>query len=297
MSTPFPQEFRDDVIRVALNRDSDVTLAQIGQDFGNQIGTLDKWKHQSRTEVGDQPGTTISDNDDLKALRKRNRLLKQENEVRRSAAAYLSQTNLPSKGSTRCETAGCRRDSRGGVVSGIKACSPTLLPLAAPATARPDLVTADHANAIFNAHQNDTEFGHRLPADETKSFGQPMAGRTAWRICHANDWFSVSGRRKARDNGLRPGPAMHDDLVQRDFTTDRSNQFWLTDITEHHTGQGTLYFCAVKDVFAGKIVGHSIDSPMTSRLALDALNNAVDLRSNVAACVVHSDRGPQFHSR
>ncbi|MDN5816174.1 MAG: DDE-type integrase/transposase/recombinase, partial [Yaniella sp.] len=62
-------------------------------------------------------------------------------------------------------------------------------------------------------------------------------------------------------------------------------------------GQGKLYLCAVKDVFAGKIVGYSIDARMTSRLAVNALNNAVALRGNVTGCVVHSDRGSQFRSR
>src|SRR5699024_2493824 len=61
--------------------------------------------------------------------------------------------------------------------------------------------------------------------------------------------------------------------------------------------EGKLYLCAVKDVFAGRIVGYSIDSRMTSRLAVNALNNAVALRGNVAGCVVHSDRGSQFRSR
>lgn len=86
-------------------------------------------------------------------------------------------------------------------------------------------------------------------------------------------------------------------VVQRDFTAARPNQVWLTDITEHQTGQGKLYVCAVKDVFAGRIVGYSIDARMTSRLAVNALNNAVALRGNVAGCVVHSDRGSQFRSR
>ena len=160
-----------------------------------------------------------------------------------------------------------------------------------------DLVAAYRANALFDAHQDDPEFGHRLLADEAKASGQPMADRTAWRICHDNQWFSVFGRRKARGNGMRPGPAVHDDLVQRDFTAARPNQVWLTDITEHQTGQGKLYVCAVKDVFAGRIVGYSIDARMTSRLAVNALNNAVALRGNVAGCVVHSDRGSQFRSR
>lgn len=104
MPTPFPKEFRDDVVRVALNRDSDVTLAQIAKDFGIHVGTLDKWMRQARTEADEQPDAKRSDNEELKELRKRNRLLEQENEVLRRAAAYLSQANLPGKGSTRCET-------------------------------------------------------------------------------------------------------------------------------------------------------------------------------------------------
>ncbi len=48
-------------------------------------------------EEGVKPGTTAADNADLRAARKRIRLLEQENEVLRRAAAYLSQANLPGK--------------------------------------------------------------------------------------------------------------------------------------------------------------------------------------------------------
>lgn len=97
MPTPFPQEFRDDIARVARNREPGVTLAHIAKDFGVHVGTLDTWLRQARTEAGEQPGVTKSDNKELKELRKRNRLLEQENEVLRRAAAYLSQANLPGK--------------------------------------------------------------------------------------------------------------------------------------------------------------------------------------------------------
>ena len=44
-----------------------------------------------------------------------------------------------------------------------------------------------------------------------KSAGQPMAARTAWRLCSANDWFSAFGKGRAK-NGKKPGPPVHDDL-------------------------------------------------------------------------------------
>ncbi|GAA1370149.1 transposase InsO family protein [Brevibacterium luteolum] len=70
--------------------------------------------------------------------------------------------------------------------------------------------------------------------------------------------------------------------------------------TEHHTNEGKLYMCAVKDVFSNRIVGYAIDARMKSRLAVEAIDDAVARRGGagvVAGCVVHSDRGSQFRSR
>jgi transposase InsO family protein len=70
---------------------------------------------------------------------------------------------------------------------------------------------------------------------------------------------------------------------------------WLTDITEHPTGEGKLYLCAIKDVCSNRIVGYSMDARMTAALAVSALRNAIALRSPDAT-IVHSDRGSQFRS-
>ena len=57
--------------------------------------------------------------------------------------------------------------------------------------------------------------------------------------------------------GKSPGPAVHDDLVQRDFSAPAPDRVWLTDITEHPTIEGKLYACAIKDVFSNRIVGYA----------------------------------------
>ena len=97
--------------------------------------------------------------------------------------------------------------------------------------------------------------------------------------------------------GRSPGPPVHDDRVWRDFTANAPNRLWLSDITEHPTGQGRLYLCAVKDVFSGRFVGYSISDRMKARLAVNALDDAVSRRGDVAGCIVHSDRGSQFRAR
>ncbi|GAA2026736.1 hypothetical protein GCM10009756_17390 [Pseudokineococcus marinus] len=167
--------------------------------------------------------------------------------------------------------------------------------LTAPVGAR-EVAQAHRANALVDAHRDDPEFGYRYLADEARAAGHPMATRTAWRLCSDNRWWSVFGKAR-RGATKRPGPPVHDDLVERAFTADGPNRLWLTDITEHPTAEGKLYLCAVKDAYSNRIVGYSIDDRMKSSLAVSALSSAVARRGDVAGCVVHSDRGSQFRSR
>jgi transposase InsO family protein len=152
------------------------------------------------------------------------------------------------------------------------------------------------ANAIFDAHRDDPEFGYRFLADEVRAAGFEVADRTVWKICRDNGWWSVFGKKKSKAS--KPGAPAHDDLVQRDFTAAGPDELWLTDITEHWTREGKLYLCAIKDVWSNRIVGYSIDSRMKARLAVNAIDNAAARRGgDVAGCILHSDRGSQFRSR
>jgi hypothetical protein len=81
--------------------------------------------------------------------------------------------------------------------------------------------------------------------------------------------------RKRPGSGKTPGPPVHDDHVGRVFHADRLDRIWLTDISEHPTGEGKLYICAVKDVCSRKIVGYAIGPRMTSHLADAALRTAI----------------------
>lgn len=149
-------------------------------------------------------------------------------------------------------------------------------------------------NAAFDVHRDDPAFGYRFIADELKEQGFNVSERRVWRICSQQGLWSVFAKRRGLTR--RPGPPVHDDLVNRGFTADAPNRLWLTDITEHPTSEGKLYLCAVKDVFSGRIVGYSMDSRMKASLAVSALRMAVARRGNPRGTVVHSDRGSQFRS-
>ena len=149
-------------------------------------------------------------------------------------------------------------------------------------------------NAAIDVHRDDPEFGYRFIADELASQGFTASRNRVNRLCTLQQLWSVHARRRGR--GRRPGPPVHDDLVRREFTAPRPNLLWLTDITEHPTAEGKLYLCAVKDACSKRIVGYSIDTRMTSALAVTALRNAITVRGGSAVTIVHSDRGSQFRS-
>lgn len=140
---------------------------------------------------------------------------------------------------------------------------------------------AHRANALFDAHRDDPESGCRFLAGEAGTAGERMSERTAWRICRDNARWSAFGKKRSKD-GRRPGPPVHDDLVRRDFTANAVNELWLTDITGHATGEGTLYLCAARDACSGRIVGCPTGSRMQARLAVNALDNAAARRGVVA---------------
>ena len=151
-------------------------------------------------------------------------------------------------------------------------------------------------NAAIDIHHDDPEFGYRFIADELARTGVVASRNRVNRLCTMARLWSVHSRKRGRFR--KPGPPVHDDLVQRDFTAEAPNELWLTDITEHPTGEGKLYLCAVKDACSNRIVGYSIDARMTASLAVNALNNALALRGRAEALevIVHSDRGSQFRS-
>ena len=160
-----------------------------------------------------------------------------------------------------------------------------------------DLVDAYATNAAFEVHRDDPGFGYRFIADELIDAGHDVSERRVWKLCSQARIVSAHSRKRGRSK--KPGPPVHDDLVERVFTAPGPNRLWLTDITEHPTAEGKLYLCAVKDVWSRRIVGYSIDSRMSSHLAIDALEMAIARRGRdqVPGCVVHADRGSQFRSR
>jgi len=93
MPKAFPPEFRRDVVAVA--RKGEAPLSQIARDFGISESCLHRWLKIADVDDGVRPGTTSSESAELRELRKRNKLLEQENEILRRAAAFFAREITP----------------------------------------------------------------------------------------------------------------------------------------------------------------------------------------------------------
>ena len=138
-----------------------------------------------------------------------------------------------------------------------------------------------------------TVLDHRCTASILEGRGQVASPSGVHRSWVPDLMSSFSGLRPKRT----PGTPAFDDLVQRQFPTAAANRLWL-DITEHPTGEGKLYLCAIKD-------SSQQDRRLLHRPAYDGParrlgppKNAVAWRcrngTDVAGCIVHADRGSQF---
>jgi putative transposase len=85
-------------------------------------------------------------------------------------------------------------------------------------------------------------------------------------------------------------------LLQRQFTVERPDVAWVTDITYIRTWQGWLYLAVVMDLYSRMIIGWSMQPTLARDLVLDALLMAVWRRKPRQTVIMHSDQGSQYGS-
>jgi putative transposase len=108
----------------------------------------------------------------------------------------------------------------------------------------------------------------------------------------------VSRRRRVFTTRPDPDAVRAADLVNRDFTADRPNALWVTDLTYVPTRSGMAYVCFIVDAFSRRIVGWRVAAHMRTDMVLDALEMARTSHGGrrLAGLVAHSDAGSQFTS-
>jgi putative transposase len=117
------------------------------------------------------------------------------------------------------------------------------------------------------------------------------------RLMRAAGIEGVRRRRRVRTTRADPTAPRHPDLVRREFTADRPNALWVTDLTFVPTWSGGAYVCFIVDAYSRLIVGWRVAAHMRTEMVLDALEMARWARgTRLEGLVAHSDAGSQFTS-
>jgi putative transposase len=108
---------------------------------------------------------------------------------------------------------------------------------------------------------------------------------------------SVARQRKAYPKMSQLETYHHyENVLNRDFTTTRPNQKWVTDITYIATQQGWAYLSTIKDLYGGFIVAHRMSLSNSVALVTKTLQLAQQNEKVTDGLTLHSDQGHQYTS-
>jgi transposase InsO family protein len=90
----------------------------------------------------------------------------------------------------------------------------------------------------------------------------------------------------------------YENLLDRQFQSDRPNHMWVTDISYIHTKQGVLYLSMIRDLYDNSIVAYKTGTEQTVSLVLDTIHLAMrkEKKRVAAELQLHSDQGFQYTS-
>jgi transposase len=88
---PYPEEFRREA--VALIRSGQRSLAEASKSLGVSQQTLRTWLKREAVDAGEVKGVSSDEREELRRLRRENRVLREEREILKKAAAFFAKEN------------------------------------------------------------------------------------------------------------------------------------------------------------------------------------------------------------
>ncbi len=149
--------------------------------------------------------------------------------------------------------------------------------------------------SIRDAHKKSRRnYGSPRITRELRAKGQRHGKNRIARLMRLNGIRAKTKRRFRVTTQSRHNLPVAENLLNRQFETDRPNKVWLSDITYIWTEEGWLYFSAVLDLFNREVIGWAMDKSLHQNLVIKALQQAIMRRKPGPGVIFHSDRGSQY---
>ena len=119
--------------------------------------------------------------------------------------------------------------------------------------------------------------------------------KTVLRVMNKYNLLSVIRRKRY----VKYGEHLHryPNLLNRNFTAERPNQKWVTDISYIRTGQGFLYLSVIRDLYDNSIIAYRTGTEQNINLVLNTIKAAKRKEKVTAELHLHSDQGFQYTSQ
>jgi transposase InsO family protein len=153
------------------------------------------------------------------------------------------------------------------------------------------------AEEVAQVHQQSRgSYGSPRVHAEMKARGRKVSRKRVARLMKKQKLAARKKRRSVRTTDSNHSNPVAPNVLERDFSPDKPNSTWATDITYVWTGEGWLYLAVVLDLFSRLVVGWSMSEHIDTKLALGALEMALQGRQPPQGLIHHSDRGSQYAS-
>jgi len=150
---------------------------------------------------------------------------------------------------------------------------------------------------IEESHKNSRRvYGSPRITDELQAKGIVCSKNRVARIMKVHGIFAKTAKKfKATTNSNHNLPVA-ENLLNQNFTAEKPNTVWVSDITYIWTLEGWLYLAVILDLYSRQVIGWAMSNRMTSGLVIKALYQAIGRRNPGIGCVFHSDQGVQYAS-
>lgn len=138
-------------------------------------------------------------------------------------------------------------------------------------------------------------YGYRKIYSDLREVGERCGKNRVYRLMKAAGLRAQVGYRRPRAKAGTVS-VLAPNRLQQQFSVERPNEAWVSDITHIRTHEGWLYLAVVIDLYSRRVVGWSMQSRITRELVLNALLMAVWRRTPKSTVTVHSDQGSQYTS-